>query len=125
MPPVLSGKVAIYGAGGPIAACAARVLKDHYTLRLTDVRPLPEIAAEGKPQSKGAPVPEVLPAPHEWRVVDVADISGDGKADILWRDTGTGQVVAWAMDGFHVDHYGVLATVDNTWKVINHHYDLA
>jgi hypothetical protein len=29
------------------------------------------------------------------------------------------------MDGFHVDHYGVLATVDNTWKVINHHYDLA
>ena len=72
MPPVLSGKVAIYGAGGPIAACAARVLKDHYTLRLTDVRPLPDIAA-GKPQSQGAPLPEVLPAPHEWSVVDVAD----------------------------------------------------
>jgi hypothetical protein len=59
----------------------------------------------------------------QWKVVGVTDINGDGKADILWRDSGTGQAVAWAMNGFTVDHYGVLATVDNTWQAINHHYD--
>jgi nucleoside-diphosphate-sugar epimerase len=73
MPPVNEGKVAIFGAGGPVGAVAARALKDHYTLRLTDVRPLAEIAAEGKPQSPGAPLPEVLPPPHETLEVDVAD----------------------------------------------------
>src|SRR6476619_7535873 len=73
MPPVTEGKVAIYGAGGPVGAAAARALRDHYTLRLTDIRPIGEIAAEGKPQSRGAPLPELLPAPHECRVVDVAD----------------------------------------------------
>jgi nucleoside-diphosphate-sugar epimerase len=73
MPAVDSGRVAIFGAGGPVGAAAARFLKDHYTLRLTDVRPIAEIAAEGKPQSAGAPLPEALPAPHECRVVDVTD----------------------------------------------------
>jgi nucleoside-diphosphate-sugar epimerase len=73
MPAVNEGKVAVFGAGGPVGAAAARALKDHYTLRLTDVRPLAEIAAEGKPQSPGAPLPEVLPPPHETLPVDVAD----------------------------------------------------
>jgi len=73
MPPVLEGNIAIFGAGGPVGAAAARALRDHYTLRLTDVRPIAEIAAEAKPQSPGAPLPEALPAPHECRVVDVTD----------------------------------------------------
>jgi nucleoside-diphosphate-sugar epimerase len=73
MPAVTEGKVAIFGAGGPVGACAARALRDQYTLRLTDVRPIAEIAAENRPQSPGAPLPEVLPAPHECRVVDITD----------------------------------------------------
>lgn len=73
MAAVASGKVAIFGAGGPVGAAAARALRAHYTLRLTDLRPLAEIAAAAKPQSPGAPLPEVLPAPHECRVVDVTD----------------------------------------------------
>lgn len=72
MPPITEGKLAIFGAGGPVGAVAATVLRDHYTLRLTDVRPVEAIEA-GPPQSPGAPLPEVLPAPHEWRVVDVTD----------------------------------------------------
>jgi nucleoside-diphosphate-sugar epimerase len=75
MPPVTEGKVVIFGAGGPVGAAAARALRDHYTLRLTDVRSIAEIAAENKPQSPGAPLPEVPPPPHECRVVDVADYS--------------------------------------------------
>ncbi len=72
MPAVTEGKVAVFGAGGPVGVVAAQHLKDYYTLRLTDVRPLADIAA-GPPQSPGAPLPEVLSAPHECRVVDVTD----------------------------------------------------
>jgi nucleoside-diphosphate-sugar epimerase len=73
MAAVTEGKIAIFGAGGPVGATAARALRDQYTLRLTDVRSIADIAAEGKPQSPGAPLPEVLDPPHEMRQVDVAD----------------------------------------------------
>src|SRR5205807_3063369 len=60
MPPIGEGsKVAIFGAGGPVGAAAERALRDHYTLRLTDLRPIAEIVAENKPQSPGAPLPEL------------------------------------------------------------------
>lgn len=71
MPAITQGKVAIFGAGGPVAACAARALRPHYTLRLTDVRPIAEIAASGERQSPHAPLPEVPPPPHECRVTDI------------------------------------------------------
>ena len=58
MPPIGEGsKVAIFGAGGPVGAAAGRALREHYTLRLTDLRPIAEIVAENKPQSPGAPLP--------------------------------------------------------------------
>jgi nucleoside-diphosphate-sugar epimerase len=66
--------VVIFGAGGPLAAATARVLAPSYRLRLTDLRPIAEIAAEGKPQSPGAPLPEVLGPPHEALQVDVTDL---------------------------------------------------
>lgn len=66
-------RVVIFGAGGPLAAATTRVLAPSYVLRLTDLRPIAEIAAEGKPQSLGAPLPEALPPPHETMEVDVAD----------------------------------------------------
>ena len=64
-------KVVMFGAGGPVAADAAQNLKSAYTLRLTDLRPLEEIAREAKRQSEYAPLPVPLDAPHENRVVDV------------------------------------------------------
>jgi nucleoside-diphosphate-sugar epimerase len=72
MPAVNEGKVCIYGAGGPVGAAAAVALREHYTLRLTDVRPLADVRG-GEPQSPGAPLPPELPAPHDSRVVDVSD----------------------------------------------------
>ena len=73
MPALKSGKVCIFGAGGPVGAAAAVSLKDHYTLRLTDLRPIADIQQEGKPQSPGAPLSVALGAPHECRAVDVTD----------------------------------------------------
>jgi uronate dehydrogenase len=65
--------VVIFGAGGPLAAAAASELSTDYTLRLTDVRSITEIAAAGAHpgQNPGAPVPLSLGPPHECRVVDV------------------------------------------------------
>ena len=66
-------RVVLFGAGGPLAAVTAQVLASSYQLRLTDLRRLDDIAAEGKPQSAGAPLPAVLPAPHETLQVDITD----------------------------------------------------
>jgi hypothetical protein len=38
-------------------------------------------------------------AASNWSVVQVSDFTGDGKADILWRDSTTYKTVLWAMDG--------------------------
>lgn len=73
MPALKSGKVCVYGAGGPVGAMVAHALKDTYTLRLTDLRDVQEIVAENKPQSKFAPLPQVPKAPHEWMCVDVGN----------------------------------------------------
>jgi nucleoside-diphosphate-sugar epimerase len=66
-------RVVIFGAGGPLAAVTAQALERDHILRLADKRPLAEIVAEGRPQSRGAPFPRVLGPPHEVRVVDVTD----------------------------------------------------
>ena len=84
--------VVVFGAGGPLAAAAARALAPAYRLRLTDVRPLADLAREGRPQSPGAPLPAVLGPPHEAAVVDVADpaqvhaaVRRDGRGGQLHR----------------------------------------
>ncbi len=68
-------RVVMFGAGGPMGAAAADELAAHYQLRLTDARPLAEIAAEGPQpnQNPGSPVPVVLGPPHELLVADVTN----------------------------------------------------
>ncbi|MGH2603253.1 MAG: NAD-dependent epimerase/dehydratase family protein [Dehalococcoidia bacterium] len=68
-----SRRVLILGAGGPLGAAAATALAPDHQLRLTDVRPLAEIVAQGTPQSPGAPLPKLWPPPHEHLTVDVTD----------------------------------------------------
>lgn len=65
-------KVVVFGAGGPLGASLAEELAPHYTVRLTDVKPVEELMAI-PPQSPGAPLPVPPQPPHEWRVVDVRD----------------------------------------------------
>jgi nucleoside-diphosphate-sugar epimerase len=65
-------RIVIFGAGGPLGAVTASLLRDDHRLRLTDVRPLQEVA-QLPPQSPGAPLPEPPQPPHEELVVDVTD----------------------------------------------------
>ena len=71
MATVTTGKVVVFGAGGPVGAATIAALKDHYTLRCSDATSLEQIVAEERRQSPRAPLPEILEAPHECRVVDV------------------------------------------------------
>ena len=76
-------RVVLFGAGGPVgAAAAAELAGAGYQLRLTDARPLADIARENEPQFPGAPVAHPLPAPHETGVVDVRDADAVAQACI-------------------------------------------
>ncbi|MEI6432466.1 MAG: NAD(P)-dependent oxidoreductase, partial [bacterium] len=64
--------VAIIGAGGPFGAVVAQELKERHRLRLCDIRPLAEIAREGREQMPGAPIPVPLPEHREY-IADIGD----------------------------------------------------
>jgi nucleoside-diphosphate-sugar epimerase len=66
-------RVVIFGAGGPMGAVTTQELASSYQLRITDLRPITEIAAEANPQAPGAPLPIPLDEPHETIQVDVRD----------------------------------------------------
>jgi hypothetical protein len=56
-----------------------------------------------------------------WRMVATGDYNGDGKVDIVWRHSSSGQNVMWFMDGVTLvsgtlTNPSVLA--DNRWKIV-------
>ncbi len=65
--------VLLLGAGGPMGVVTTQELLSSYTLHVTDLLPLAEIAAAGKPQGPGAPLPIPVPPPHTESHIDVRD----------------------------------------------------
>jgi hypothetical protein len=60
-------------------------------------------------------------ASQDWQVADVGDYDGDGRADILWRNTSTGENYIWPMDGLTIlSGEGYIHTVsDLDWTVVD------
>src|SRR5204862_2671623 len=54
-----------------------------------------------------------------WQVKGIGDFDGDGKADILWRNSSTGENYIWLMNGLSTASQGSVNFVDpaSGWQV--------
>lgn len=54
-----------------------------------------------------------------WQIADFADFNNDGKADVVWRNSVTGENAIWLIDGTTVIGAQFVATIpDLNWQII-------
>ncbi|HVN77373.1 MAG TPA: FG-GAP-like repeat-containing protein [Terriglobia bacterium] len=61
------------------------------------------------------------PAP-EWKIVGSGDFNGDGKTDILWHSSSTGDVSVWLLNGWSLLDHPVLGNAPTDWKAFGEEY---
>jgi hypothetical protein len=54
--------------------------------------------------------------PTMWSVVGTGDFDGDGRSDIVWRDT-SGNTSVWLMNGAAVSLSGGFGVVPTSWSM--------
>jgi hypothetical protein len=75
----------------------------------------------GVTQSGGGFLNNGQPVDTSWRIMDIFDIDGDGKPDIIWENQSTGQLYYWLMNGVTQSGGGYLNNgqpVDTNWKIV-------
>jgi hypothetical protein len=55
-----------------------------------------------------------------WSIVGSSDFNGDGKSDILWQNSSTGQRLIWLMNGTTHTSNVSLGTVATSWNIRNY-----
>lgn len=56
--------------------------------------------------------------PSNWRIVATADFNGDGKSDLLWRNTSTGEAAIWFVSGVTVTGTVGIGTIPTDWRIV-------
>jgi hypothetical protein len=57
--------------------------------------------------------------PLAWEIAGTGDVNGDEKADIIWRNSQTGTVAVWLMNGLSVLSVGFPGSTSTDWKIQN------
>ena len=65
---------------------------------------------DGLTITTNAAVADAGPVFSDWSPTGMADLNGDGKADLLWRNTTTGQLNGWFMNGLTKSSGGPVST---------------
>ncbi|MBF0343616.1 MAG: VCBS repeat-containing protein [Nitrospirae bacterium] len=57
--------------------------------------------------------------PAAMKALQTGDFNGDGKSDILWQNSTTGDIVVWLMDGTSISAGGYLSKgVPSSWQIV-------
>lgn len=61
-----------------------------------------------------------MPPSANWQMQAAADVNGDGRSDVLWRNTATGEVAVWYLNGRMVEATYLLTIgplTDMNWTI--------
>ncbi len=52
-----------------------------------------------------------------WAIQAIGDLDGDGRADLVWRNTSTGQVNGWLLESLYRKQGGAMGTIPLDWTL--------
>jgi len=55
--------------------------------------------------------------PGDWVIQAIGDLDGDGRADLVWRNTVTGQVNGWLLESLYRKQGGAMGTITLDWTL--------
>ncbi len=66
---------------------------------------------------ESAVIGNASPITSEWQIGAIGDLNGDGRADVIWRNTTTGVVNGWIMNNLYRASGGGIGTIPLAWTM--------